>query len=161
MVFQELAQRLSELMALATALNNDEYARPIDSLDGASVGAHIRHVVEMLQCLQKGYDSGTIDYDDRNRSTLLETDVREAVRVMASFASMDQPDKPLQLKYRSDGMQVLIETNYCRELLYNLEHAVHHQALIKVALQNMPHVSVGSGFGVAKSTLEYRDSCAR
>jgi hypothetical protein len=30
-----------------------------------------------------------------------------------------------------DGEEIRVESNYLRELLYNLEHCIHHQALIK------------------------------
>ena len=55
-----------------------------------------------------------------------------------------------------------IETNYERELLYNLEHSIHHQALIKVALLQLQSVEIPENFGVAQSTIVYRESqCVR
>jgi hypothetical protein len=54
-----------------------------------------------------------------------------------------------------------VQTNYFRELLYNLEHSIHHQALIKVAVLKNKNIQLCSEFGVAKSTIEYRTQCAQ
>ena len=67
----------------------------------------------------------------------------------------------MQLQQIVDGEELLIETNYNRELLYNLEHCIHHQALIKVALLQSESITVDANFGVARSTIEYRNQCAQ
>jgi RNA-binding protein YhbY len=60
------------------------------------------------------------------------------------------------------GNQILeIESNYTRELLYNLEHSIHHQALIKVAILQNNSIIIDENFGVAHSTIEYRKKCAQ
>jgi hypothetical protein len=49
---------------------------------------------------------------------------------------------------------VLIESTLARELLYNLEHAIHHMALIRVGLNlRFKYVLYQDNFGVAYSTL--------
>ena len=60
-----------------------------------------------------------------------------------------------------DGEELNIESNYFRELLYNLEHCIHHQALIKVAVLQLEHLQIDQDFGVARSTIEYRKQCAQ
>jgi len=43
--------------------------------------------------------------------------------------------------------------------LYCLDHAIHHQALIKIGLKELQIADlVGDDFGVAYSTLRYRAS---
>ena len=55
-----------------------------------------------------------------------------------------------------------IATNVERELIYNIEHAIHHMALIKVGLKTLrPEVVVSSSFGVASSTIRYEKSKAQ
>ena len=50
-----------------------------------------------------------------------------------------------------------MKSSFERELLYCLDHAIHHQALIKIGLKEL-HLShlVSPDFGVAYSTLRYR-----
>jgi hypothetical protein len=45
--------------------------------------------------------------------------------------------------------------------MYNLEHLIHHEALIKVAITSMTEVAIPESFGVAPSTLQYRKECAQ
>jgi hypothetical protein len=42
-------------------------------------------------------------------------------------------------------------------MVYNIEHCIHHQALIKVALNEMEanHL-INKNFGIAPSTIQYR-----
>ena len=60
-----------------------------------------------------------------------------------------------------DGVAIKIDSNYYRELLYNLEHCIHHQALIKVAVLKNENLKVDANFGVARSTIEYRKQCVQ
>ncbi len=160
MIFQQLAQKLAQIDSVIAQLTDAEFSRPVVALDGATIGAHVRHIIEMLQCLGKGYGSGQVDYGARARSQVLETRVREAREALQALRSLDLPDQPLMLAQNHSGNGYLIATNFFRELLYNLEHAVHHQALIKVGLRDFPHIEVDGRFGVADSTLEYRGQCA-
>jgi anionic cell wall polymer biosynthesis LytR-Cps2A-Psr (LCP) family protein len=81
--------------------------------------------------------------------------------IAALLNSMTKPNKKLVLKQVIDEIEVTIESNYNRELLYNLEHCIHHQALIKVAVLQMKYLQIDENFGVARSTIEYRKQCAQ
>jgi hypothetical protein len=75
--------------------------------------------------------------------------------------NLDKKNKNLELLQIIDGEEIRIESNYFRELLYNLEHCIHHQALIKVAILQCETVTIDPNFGVARSTIEYRNQCAQ
>ena len=52
-----------------------------------------------------------------------------------------------------------IKTSFYRELAYNLEHSIHHQALIKIGLSAMGlSYLVDSDFGVAPATIKCQNS---
>ncbi len=59
----------------------------------------------------------------------------------------------------SDSEQ--LKTNYFREVAYNLEHTIHHMALIRVGLREVGDVPVSDTYGVASSTLKHRGQCAQ
>ena len=122
----------------------------------------LEDVIEFFDCLLIHYESGIINYDKRNRSEKIQTDVAFAIEsIEKNLSSIDKTNKQLILVHNSFSTEEVLQTNYFRELLYNLEHSIHHQALIKVALHNFPHIALSESFGVAPSTLEYRKQCAQ
>lgn len=143
-------------------LSDEDYAKSIPNLSGASVGQHLRHIIELFQCLLGSYEEGILNYDNRERNRLIENSSNHALKALdAIITEYDKENKTLIIQQMVDGCPVIIETNYYRELLYNLEHCIHHQALIKVALFEIGNVSVNENFGVAQSTIEYRKQCVQ
>jgi hypothetical protein len=54
---------------------------------------------------------------------------------------------------------VTIDTNSTRELVYNIEHAVHHMAIMKIGIREIAsYVKLPSDFGVAASTVRYKET---
>jgi hypothetical protein len=162
MLLPSVNHSLNELVALLGQLSNRQYAKPCAALSNATIGEHTRHIVEMFQCLLNNYEPGIVNYDKRERNTMIQTDTDYALLAIKAISAMlDKPDKKLVLTQVVDGEEITIESNYNRELLYNLEHCIHHQALIKVAVLQCEDVVIGEHFGVARSTIEYRSQCAQ
>lgn len=151
---------LQELSGLLAQLSDADYTKPCPEL-GATIGEHTRHIIEMFECLANGYASGIINYDWRRRDIRVQTStVFGREKIGSILEQIDRPDKSLQLQQSIGPESISVQSNYLRELLYNLEHCIHHQALIKVALLACPQVKVDQDFGVASSTLAYRNQCA-
>lgn len=156
MPHQQLVYQLNQLNELLMVLSNDEYTRKATMLGRASIGQHIRHIIELVQGMVQGYPKGVINYDDRKRDVQIESDTYFAKeQVLELMDSVCLPDKELLLKQSHSS--ALIKTFYSREVLYNSEHAIHHMALIRVALREMNLDAVDKNFGVAPSTMEYRN----
>lgn len=162
MLVQIVKQNLSENIDLLQQLTNEELTLPFPELRNATIGEHIRHIIEILGVLLDNYDNGTINYDKRKRDIILQSDTKEAIKILEKYRfELDKPNKSLSLANNCFSSTELLQTNYFRELLYNLEHSIHHQALIKVALFRLPHIKIVDSFGIAPSTLEYRKQCAQ
>ena len=103
-----------------------------------------------------------MNYDRRNRDYRIQTDTHFALQCIADIKKqLEKENKKLLLEQIVDEEELHIESNYFRELLYNLEHCIHHQALIKVAVLQLEHLQIDANFGVARSTIEYRNQCAQ
>jgi hypothetical protein len=162
MLIPSIQKTLNELNDLLSQLTNVEYTNPCFGLSNATIGEHTRHIIEMFQCLDNQYDCGIVNYDDRKRDAEIQTNTDFAkLTIDAVINHLDKPNKPLHLQQIVDGEEVLIESNYNRELLYNLEHCIHHQALIKVAVLQNESIIIDANFGVARSTIEYRNQCVQ
>jgi hypothetical protein len=162
MLIPSINNSLDELIGLLEQLSEEEYSKSCFELSGASIGEHTRHIVEMFQCLNRNYDLGIVNYDKRERNESIQTKADFAVQMILDIKnSIEKENKKLELQQMIDGTAINIQSNYYRELLYNLEHCIHHQALIKVAILKCENVAVNENFGVARSTIEYRNQCAQ
>jgi hypothetical protein len=64
-------------------------------------------------------------------------------------------------EYENSTGVVAIPSNYYREIAYNLEHTIHHMALIRVGINEVSMIELPQDFGVAYSTIKYRQQCAQ
>lgn len=162
MLIASITKTLNELLDLLSQISDTDYSCPCHQLSNATIGEHTRHSIEMFQCLENQYEYGIVNYDIRKRDYLIQTNTDFAQKcILQILNQIEKPNKSLQLQQIIDGEEFLIDTNYNRELLYNLEHCIHHQALIKVAVIQSQTIKIDENFGVARSTIEYRKQCAQ
>lgn len=162
MLIPSIQKTLTELSDLLSQLTSDDYTCQCHGLSNATIGEHTRHIIELFQCLENQYESGVINYDSRKRDYAIQTCTETAKAAIETIKSnLEKPNKNLLLNQVIDGETLEIESNYNRELLYNLEHCIHHQALIKVAVLQNDTITIDENFGVARSTIEYRNQCAQ
>ena len=145
-------------------LDDSQYSHACESLSGNSIGQHVRHI-EMFQCLEAGYQNGEVDYESRQRDHRIETDKSFAADLLKQILQqISKENKNLLLLTYYDERQITpekISSNYFREIAYNLEHTIHHMALIKVGLREIGNIPVDESYGVASSTIKYRKQCAQ
>jgi hypothetical protein len=152
---------LDELIHLLSQMSNEEYSKCCKTLFSASIGQHTRHIIELYLELIQGSKNIEICYDNRARNIVLETDVFIALEAIASIKiDIEQlQDAPVHLKARfsNSGISSILGTTIFRELAYNLEHSIHHQALIKVGLSELGKLNlINENFAVASSTIRFR-----
>lgn len=162
MLLKSINHSLEELTNLLNQLSDQSYSKPCAALSDSSIGEHTRHILEMFQCLENSYEPGVLNYDNRERSKRIQTETQFAKQCILDIkAGLQKENKPLYLEQMIDGLTFRIQSNYYRELLYNLEHCIHHQALIKVAVLQLEDILLNENFGVARSTIAYRSQCVQ
>ena len=141
-------------------LSDEQYCQKIETLSGASIGQHVRHVVEIFVCLQDGFTTGVVNYEKRKRDIAMETSKETAINAMNKInSSLHTENKSLVLELGFDENNNelnKIPTNYFREIAYSLEHTIHHMALIKIGINEISKIKLPDGYGVASSTIKYR-----
>ena len=154
-----------QLSATLDQLSQEQYVQPCKTLLNATVGQHVRHIIELFQCLQQGYDAGLVNYEKRKRDLQIETDKLFAADLLNDVhRGLDRSNKELLLEacYDEDSsLPIKISTNFYREVAYNLEHTIHHMALIRVGISEVADIDLPAEFGVASSTIKYRKECAQ
>lgn len=143
-------------------LSDEQYTK-IDGDLNASVGQHTRHVIEFFQVLFAQADSGIVNYDKRMRNTLIEENTAYAANQLEEIIE--------RLRRRPENFPIKLEVNYdldceeCnyvdstfeREIIYTIEHTVHHMALIRIGIKAIaPEYILAPDFGIAASTLRHK-----
>lgn len=145
------------MVDLLKQLSASQYNEPCAPLSGASIGSHYRHVIEMFTCLLDGFDEGVVNYDQRPRNKTIETNIKVARQKLEYLITqIEQPNKTISLEQTLASEKTIVKSNYYRELLYNLDHTIHHQALIKIGVSEYDNIILKDNFGVAPSTLHHR-----
>ena len=157
---KEAKDILIQLANIINQLNFNEYNYKIALLSNATIGEHTRHIIELFQQLLSEYDSGNINYDNRKRHIRLQENSNFTTEIIENIITViKKENKKLNITTLSNNQQSVIESNFERELLYNIEHCIHHQAIIKIGLLYLKKTDIHENFGVAKSTIKYRKKC--
>lgn len=158
-------QVLTQLHQFLLDLTDEQYRTPLPVLSNSSIGQHARHVIEFYIELEKGYNSGSLNYDQRKRDRQIEGERVFALQQIRKLElTIDRPDKTLLLTAdleKEPGQTFSLSTSYNRELLCNLEHSVHHMALMRIGAQAISRKKIDADFGVAVSTIKSRAACAQ
>ena len=169
MIHDLTRERLLELKQVLGQLDDRSLSVSLDILQGATLGMHIRHILEFYQCLFESLEAGELNYDLRKRDVRIETSGSTGVGcidVLLAYLQTYPEDIPLRLQadYSTDGKERKITqaTSYFRELLYNIEHCVHHLAIIRIGMRALDaRFPLDEDLGVAASTIRNRNICAR
>lgn len=164
-LIQTCTNILDQLEDLINEINDQDYSKPSVALSKSTIGQHLRHTLEFFICFEQGSHTGIINYDNRKHDKAIETDraiALETITRIKSFISTLDFDKKLKLEVNyhvaEDDIQTL-ETTSKRELVYNIEHAVHHMAIMKIGIREIaPYIRLDKDFGVAASTVRYQGS---
>lgn len=153
---------LTQLADLVTQINEHDFTKPSATLSGSTIGQHIRHTLEFFICFEQGYSGGVINYDKRAHDKLIESDKYIALssisRIREFISSFTEKPLRLEVGYDlTDDDFVTIDTTAMRELVYNIEHAVHHMAIMKIGIREIAsYIPLSPDFGIAASTIRYK-----
>jgi hypothetical protein len=137
-------------------------------VNGASIGAHYRHVLDHFLCLLDGLRNGEINYDHRGRDRELEGSVDVALAATEdlidkfrglSAGTLKQPCTVVySVGYGREEAQA-VPSVVAREVMFCVGHAIHHYAIVKLLCACMS-VGLPYEFGVAPSTLKHAETHA-
>ncbi|MEO5905692.1 MAG: DinB family protein [Saprospiraceae bacterium] len=166
---QIAATAIHDLRLYLSLIEPTVYSQQLELLSGSTIGQHTRHILEFYQCLteQSLAEGPVINYARRRRDYRIETDPAYALQlsdVIVTQLDHLNETQSCQLNCEEHGQEnLLIESTIGRELIYNIEHTIHHLAIVKIELRHaMPSLDLPTHFGVAPSTIRHRhEACAQ
>ena len=170
---QELIASVLETLhqgeTLLTEITDEAYTHKVPVAFNASIGGHYRHCLDHFRSLLDSTPDGDLNYDHRERGTLIENDRYAALNATRELREGFERLDPIFLlrplavtcktSYATSGSQVSPST-IGREIMYSVAHAVHHYALIGV-MGGIMGLKMPPGFGVAPSTLKHQAEAAK
>ena len=129
------------------------------------VGKHFRHIYDHFLAVKNGLSVGFIDYNLRNRGERLETDRAESVQrlniVLQWCEQLPQSfevfDQVIGVESEVDCMRessLAFHSTLARELLYLINHTIHHVAYVKLLMSTVG-VELPASIGLAPSTASF------
>lgn len=170
---QELIESVIETLqqgeTLLAGITDETYTQKVPIAFNASIGGHYRHCLDHFRSLLDSAMDGDLNYDHRERDTLIEKDRYAALNATRALRESYERLDPIFLlrplgvtcktRYATDGSQASSST-VGREIMYSVAHAVHHYALIGV-MAGILGLHIPPGFGVAPSTLKHQAATAK
>lgn len=155
---QQLSDILSELEQMPRQLADNVYVE-------AGVGRHMRHAFDHLLAIKRAVGGTTnnamVDYDKRDRGNAIETDRLMAsqqlslLRLWIQTEDLDNRKVAVASEIDCDTTQRMrFESNLHREILYVINHTIHHAAHIKIVLSQYG-ISLPENIGVAPGTATF------
>jgi hypothetical protein len=168
-LIDSVIETLAQGEALLAQLSDEDYTCKVTIAFNASIGGHYRHCLDHFRSVLISANSGDLNYDHRERGTLIEIDRFAALNATRELKESYEQFDPSSLRR---SLNVTCKTSYAmncsqvspssigREMMYSVAHAVHHYALIGVMCGIM-ELEVPPGFGVAPSTLKHHAQTAK
>lgn len=129
-----IENNLERGIKLLNSITNQQYSNTSIAPYYSSIGGHMRHILDVFDCLFEGLPNGLVDLSARKRNELVEIDTDEGVRYFNTIISKLQQLKSADLEQFilvSDdlGMGVVTQNYTLGSLLIQAHsHATHHFA---------------------------------
>jgi uncharacterized damage-inducible protein DinB len=143
----------------------ERYQAAYPQLYGATIGKHVRHILEFYQQLLGDSVAETINYDARQRQITLENSPQQALDVIDQLSRLlasPLEDRAIAVNAAVFEDAAPVNSSLHRELFYAYEHMVHHMALIKVGCFGLEGMQFSENFGLAYATAQHQEAaCAQ
>jgi len=159
-IIQQNESLIQQVIQLISDIPATLYSRCCTEVFSSSIGQHVRHCIEHYDELFVACkEARPVHYHARPRNMEVENDPKVAVNRLRFLCNQLHRigDGNVSLEVSDGGIAEPSKSSLSRELEFLVSHTVHHFALITV-LANKFCIEVPENFGIAPTTLEYRES---
>lgn len=138
-----IIQNLNRGVNLLNSINDEQYANNSTAPYYSSIGIHMRHILDVFDCIFKGMEAKQIDLTARERNELAETKVAMGLayfdQIMSQLKEIQLGDLDDMVEVKDDLGLGMVTANYtlAAALIQAHSHAIHHFASIGYIISQM------------------------
>ena len=143
---------------LLSAISDEQYSNTSIAPYYSSIGANMRHVLDVFVCLFNGVENKVVDFSDRERNQLAEEQTKFGIEyfndVLRQLHSLKITDYDVIVAVTDDLGTGKITVNYtlASALLQAHSHAIHHFASIGFIVNQLKIELPDADFGYNPTT---------
>ena len=153
-----IIQNLNRGVNLLNSIDDQQYADNSTAPYYSSIGIHMRHVLDVFDCILRGLETGMIDLSDRKRNELAETHVEMGIdyfsEVKERLLQLESQDLDRVVQVKDDLGLGMVTANYtlAAALIQAHSHAIHHFASIGYIISQLGISLPDGDFGYNPTT---------
>lgn len=157
-MIEALVKNLNRGLVLLESITAEQYKDTTVAPYYSSIGRHIRHILDVYDCIFEGLPTGKIDLTARKRNLETEELLVEGINYIAAIIgklqNVKKEDFQLSVKVSDDLGAVKVTASYTLSaiLIQAHSHAIHHYASIGYIIHQLGLSLPDAAFGFNPTT---------
>lgn len=164
-MINEIVKNLQKGRGLLVDISREHYCDKSIPPYYSSIGGHMRHILDMFNCIFSGYHSGSVDLTKRERNINVETfpsygsEYLDAM--IQQLLSLNESDLSLEIELIDDlgNGCCAVKTTLGAVLAQAQSHAIHHYATIGYMMHHLGVTLTDDDFGLNPTTPKVTKGC--
>ena len=157
-MIQAIVQNLNRGVRLLHAITNDQYIDSSVEPYHSSIGGHMRHILDIFDCIFDGLETAQIDLTARKRNVLVEQDIDQGLayfkKIISELQFTDEADLDKIVAVTDDlGLGKVTSTYTLGAVLIQAHsHVIHHFASLGYIISQLGIKLPDADFGYNPTT---------
>lgn len=153
-----IEMNLNRGVKLLNSISNEQYSNTSVAPYYSSIGRHMRHILDVFDCIIEGYPKLSVDLTARNRNEIVELNTDAGVAyfesVLASLKKLASEDLDQFITVKDDLGLGMVEQTYTLGglLIQAHSHAIHHFASLGYIIAQLGIEIPDADFGFNPTT---------
>ena len=157
-MLQAIEKNLSRGIKLLENISNEEYSNTSIAPYYSSIGGHMRHILDVFDCIFEGLESNNVNLIKRKRNIIVENKTAEGIKyfktIISKLEQVENQDLNRIIQVTDDLGLGIVTTNYtiASALIQAHSHAIHHFASVGYVISQLGIELPDEDFGFNPTT---------
>lgn len=158
-----ITNNLQRGIILLNAINENQYIDKSVAPYFSSIGIHMRHILDVFDCIFTGLESKKVDLAARKRNELVENKINIGLdyfnEIITKIEGLENQDLNILVEVKDDLGLGIVTVNYtlASALIQAHSHAIHHFASIGYIISQLGISLPDADFGYNPTTPRNRE----